>query len=64
MAHDHPDPDDPRWDDPDFCPFCGERLADPGSGFVDHIETSATCADRFADWRENVVNDIGGEWGG
>ncbi|WP_254522045.1 DUF7501 family protein [Natrinema caseinilyticum] len=64
--HDHPAPNSPGWDNPDFCPFCGHRLPDGGPGFVDHIQNdaNATCRDRFEEWRENVADDIGGEWSG
>ena len=62
--HSHPSPDSPDWDNPDFCPFCGEALADGGAGFIDHIEDSPACHARFEEWRENVAGDVGGEWGG
>lgn len=62
MAHDHPNPSDSGWDNPDFCPFCGTELSDPGAGFIDHLETSETCRRRFKDWRENVAGDVSGEW--
>ncbi|WP_349770077.1 DUF7501 family protein [Halobaculum limi] len=62
--HAHPSRDAPGWDDPDFCPFCGTRLADPGSGFIDHLGVAPECRDRFDAWREHVTGDIGGEWGG
>lgn len=64
MAHDHPEPTDAGWENPDFCPFCGERLTDPGTGFMDHIEDSDTCHTRFSEWRENISGDMGSEWGG
>ena len=64
MTHDHPDPGTDRWADPDFCPFCGEGLTDPGEGFLAHLEESSSCRERFSEWRENVVEDIGGEWSG
>ena len=62
--HTHPTADEPAWDDPDFCPFCGTRLPDGGPGFIAHIEDAATCRARFDAWRENIVDDIGGEWSG
>jgi hypothetical protein len=49
---------------PDFCPFCGTHLADAGAGFVDHVAESPACAERFEAWRENVADDVGGDWGG
>jgi hypothetical protein len=52
------------WDDPERCPFCGAALADPGAGFITHIEESEPCKLGFEQWRENVVGDVGGEWGG
>ena len=62
----HPSPGSPDWDNPDYCPFCGADLRDGGAGFVEHIEQEdhATCRDRFEEWRENVVNDIEGDWSG
>jgi len=62
MAHDHPGSDTDRWSNPDFCPFCGVELTDPGQGFLDHIEATDTCNERFEDWRENIRDDIGSEW--
>lgn len=64
--YDHPHPDSPDWDNPDFCPFCGKQLADGGPGFVDHIEREEndSCRERFELWRENVADDIGGDWSG
>jgi hypothetical protein len=62
--HSHPSPDSPDWDRPDFCPFCGRRLADGGGGFIDHLDDAPACADRFEAWREQVVDDVGGEWSG
>lgn len=65
-GHDHPAPNSSEWNNPDFCPFCGQRLPDGGPGFIDHIEKgeNATCRERFEQWRENVIDDIGGEWTG
>ena len=64
MAHDHPESSESDWDNPDFCPFCGAELADAGAGFMEHIEDAATCRERFEDWRANIVEDVGEEWGG
>lgn len=63
-SHSHPPRDGPGWDDPDFCPFCGERLTDAGAGFMSHVDESSTCRERFDAWRENVADDVGGEWSG
>lgn len=52
------------WNDPNVCPFCGDALADPGAGFIDHIETSPNCESGFETWRSNVANDIRGGWSG
>ncbi|WP_121822951.1 DUF7501 family protein [Halostella salina] len=52
------------WSDPDRCPFCGGALSDPGAGFVDHIEESPDCAERFDQWRDAIAGDVGSEWGG
>lgn len=62
--HDHPSPDSPEWDRPDFCPFCGAALRDGGAGFVEHVGERETCRRRFEEWRENVADDVGGEWSG
>ncbi|MEF8779722.1 MAG: hypothetical protein V5A46_03465 [Haloferacaceae archaeon] len=55
---------EPDWVGPSQCPFCGEALADPGAGFVRHLEQSPTCERGFERWRENVAGDLRGEWGG
>jgi hypothetical protein len=60
----YPPRDSPDWSDPDHCPFCGAALDDPGAGFVDHLDASPACAERFAAWREAAAGDVGGEWGG
>jgi hypothetical protein len=60
----HPEPGTGEWDDPDFCPFCGTELNDPGAGFIAHVEAAPTCRRRFEAWREGVTDDIGSEWGG
>lgn len=64
--HEQPPSDSAAWDNPDYCPFCGQRLPDGGPGFVDHIQKdeNATCRERFEEWRENIAGDMGGEWGG
>lgn len=64
--HDHPSTDSEGWDNPDFCPFCGQRVPDGGAGFYDHIKEAenSTCRERFEEWRENVAGDVGGEWSG
>jgi hypothetical protein len=62
--HDHPPVNSSNWDNPDFCPFCGQRLPDGGPGVVDHIEEKETCRQRFEDWRENIADDIEAEWSG
>lgn len=64
MDDTHPPRDSPVWDRPDYCPFCGTALADGGAGFVDHLAEADACAARFEAWREQVADDIGGEWGG
>jgi hypothetical protein len=55
---------DTNWDDPERCPFCGTVLADGGTGFIDHIESTPDCDRRFEEWREAISGDLGGEWGG
>ena len=52
------------WTDPATCPFCGGDLANPGSGFVDHIDVSPDCRRGFDAWRENLAGDLAGEWTG
>ncbi len=52
------------WTDTLRCPFCGDRLSDPGRGFIDHIDTSGTCRDAFETWRTTVGDDMGGTWSG
>lgn len=59
-----PSPDSPDWDHPDYCPFCGVKLADGGAGFIDHIADAPECKERFEEWRARIVEDVGGEWGG
>ena len=64
--YEHPPLDSPDWDNPDFCPFCGQSLQDGGAGFYDHVQDPAndTCRDRFDEWRANVADDMGGDWSG
>lgn len=52
------------WSDPITCPFCGDELASPGAGFVDHIHDNAECENGFEHWRENIAGDLAGEWTG
>lgn len=54
----------PTWSGPETCPFCGEALADPGAGFIAHIERTPDCKDAFEGWRERIRGDIWGEWSG
>ncbi|WP_209309479.1 DUF7501 family protein [Haloarcula amylovorans] len=63
-SHSHPQRDSPDWENPDFCPFCGAALTDGGVGFVDHIKDSPPCEERFESWRDQIADDVGGEWGG
>lgn len=60
----HPPRDSDEWDNPDLCPFCGATLTDPGPGFMDHVDDSTTCNERFQAWLEGIRDDIGGEWSG
>ena len=46
------------------CPFCRAELADPGAGFVKHLDQSSACDAEFEQWRETVADDVGGEWSG
>lgn len=64
VSHSHPSRDSSEWDNPDFCPFCGAELTNGGAGFIDHIDANSTCEERFERWRTQVIEDIGGEWGG
>ena len=52
------------WNDPETCPFCGAALSDGGQGFIDHVEASPACMGSFDDWREQITDDVGGEWSG
>ncbi|RQG91402.1 hypothetical protein EA462_05370 [Natrarchaeobius halalkaliphilus] len=53
-----------NWVDPVTCPFCGDELASPGAGFVDHIDENGDCERGFDHWRENIAGDLAGEWSG
>lgn len=53
-----------NWTNTGTCPFCGDQLADPGAGFVDHIGENPNCQSSFDVWRENVAGDVAGEWSG
>lgn len=53
-----------NWSDTSTCPFCGDALADPGAGFVDHLAESPDCDAGFTNWKENVAGDVVGGWGG
>ncbi|SIR87481.1 DUF7501 family protein [Natronorubrum thiooxidans] len=53
-----------NWNDLTSCPFCGDELASPGAGFIDHIDSSANCEDGFEQWRANIAGDLAGEWSG
>ena len=52
------------WGDTCTCPFCGDDLADPGAGFVDHIHERPDCESGFEIWRTNLSSDLVGEWSG
>jgi len=52
------------WNDPNRCPFCGDALASPGAGFIDHVDVSPTCETEFEHWRENVGGDVAAGWSG
>lgn len=52
------------WSDPERCPFCGDALASPGVGFVDHVAESPECETDFTTWRDRVSGDIAGGWSG
>lgn len=52
------------WDDPNRCPFCGEAIANGGPAFIEHVKREPACETDFAEWRDSVADDIGGEWGG
>jgi hypothetical protein len=63
-ADPHPPRDSDRWDNPDYCPFCGSELTDPGAGFIDHLDSAPTCGARFDEWLDAIRDDMGGEWSG
>lgn len=50
------------WADTSVCPFCDAELADPGAGFIDHVDVSDDCAAEFDVWRSNVADDVTGGW--
>lgn len=50
------------WADNDVCPFCTAELADPGAGFIDHIDDSEECEAGFDEWRSNLAGDMRGGW--
>jgi hypothetical protein len=52
------------WNDPDRCPFCGDALTSPDTGFMAHITERPSCDDAFGTWREHVREDVAGGWGG
>jgi len=52
------------WSDPERCPFCGDHLASPGAGFVDHIDDNPDCEETFELWRDRVTDDVAGGWAG
>ncbi|GGN15325.1 DUF7501 family protein [Halarchaeum nitratireducens] len=56
------DPTDVDWEDPERCPWCGAAVRDGGAGFIEHVEEHPDCAAAFETWRENIADDIGGEW--
>lgn len=53
-----------RWNRPEYCPFCGQELNDPGAGFIDHLEDNEECAYEFDRWRAAIIDDVEGEWSG
>ncbi|UWG50030.1 Uncharacterized protein AArcCO_0709 [Halalkaliarchaeum sp. AArc-CO] len=59
-----PPPPAPDWVAPSQCPFCEAALADPGAGFMEHLRENPTCERGFEQWRNNVADDMRGEWGG
>jgi len=52
------------WNDPERCPFCGEALASPGAGFVDHTAENPDCEAKFETWRDRIGGDLRGGWSG
>jgi hypothetical protein len=40
------------------------ELADPGAGFVEHLDDSPVCESGFETWRTSVADDMRGEWSG
>ena len=52
------------WEDSATCPFCGDELASPGVGFVDHLSENDDCETEHDQWRENLAGDLAGEWAG
>lgn len=52
------------WTNPYQCPFCGDELASPGSGFVDHVDENPDCEAAFEAWRDGVTDDVPHGWPG
>jgi len=54
------------WSDPITCPFCGDELASPGAGFVDHIHDNAESVRTGSNTggRTSPVTSRAGEWTG
>lgn len=52
------------WDDVYQCPFCGDDLPSPGSGFVDHIAENQACDRAFDAWRVQITDDVPHGWPG
>lgn len=42
------------------CEFCGELLADPMLAFMEHMDASPACKERWDQWRANVRREAGG----
>jgi hypothetical protein len=52
------------WTEPAECPFCGDQIASPGVGFVDHVRDSEDCETRHEEWCERIRGDMQGGWSG
>ena len=53
-----------NWSDPSTCPFCSSAIADPGAGFVAHLEEAPDCASDFEARWTTLASDLAGEWTG
>ncbi|HVL86754.1 MAG TPA: hypothetical protein VM681_01905 [Candidatus Thermoplasmatota archaeon] len=44
----------------DACMFCGGHIADPGLGFLVHLDGKPSCRAQHEEWKERLQEDWGG----